>query len=192
VKLRALCLVLLLGLCARPVVASPIISVQPDLSTVSLGSSFFLDINIADVSDLFGFQFDLFYDPAMLTATDIVNGGFFADGDSFFIPGAIDDLLGTIAFTASTLLGPIVGVDGSGTLARVSFKAKSSGTSAVGLTSVLLLDSGLSEIAADAQGGSVKVNAGDVAPVPEPTSVVLFGSALVAMWRGRRRITCAA
>jgi hypothetical protein len=189
VKLRALCLVLLLASCARPVAASPIISVQPDPTTVGANSSFFLDIDIAGVTDLYSYQFDLFFDPAILTATDIVNGGFFADGDSFFIPGTIDNLLGTISFTANVLVGPVIGVDGSGTLARVSFTSKSSGTSAVGVTSVVLFDSvDPDPFSADVQDARVTVTA-DATPVPEPTSVVLVGSALVTMWRKRRRLT---
>jgi cohesin domain-containing protein/PEP-CTERM motif-containing protein len=185
-RLRALCLVFVMGLCARPVVALPIVSIEPVTSIVAPGDSFFLDINISNVEDLFGFQFDLAFDPAVLSAITIVEGSFLSSvGESFFIPGIIDNLAGTIAFTANSLLGPIVGASGSGTLARLNFTSTSPGTSIVSLSNVLLLDSSLFEIAAATQDANLT-------SVPEPGSIVLLGTGLFAVWRGRRRFARAA
>jgi hypothetical protein len=182
-KFRALCLIVLLGLCARPAAAVPLVSVGPS-TVVAPGDSFFLDINIGDVKDLFGFQFDLFYDPAVVSANDIVGGTFLSStGEDFFIPGLIDNLAGTIAFTANTLLGPIAGVSGSGTLARLNLTAKAAGSSVVGLANLLLLDSSLSEISAGTQNATVTVTT-----VPEPGTIVLLATGLGAAWLGRRRL----
>src|SRR4051794_16745987 len=177
-----MCLVLLFGLCARPLVASPLLSIDPVSSTVAAGSSFFLDINISDVTDLYGFQFDVSYDPTKVAAIDIVQGAFFPD-DPIFVPGFIDNIVGTITFTAGALVGPVEGISGSGTLARLSLLAMASGFTPLGLTNIVLLDSVGNSIDAAFRDGSVNVTT-----VPEPASGLLLISGLAAAWRARRRL----
>src|SRR5271165_813903 len=83
----------------------PTLSISPASSTVSNGSTFSMDVNISDVTDLSAFQFDLSFDPSILQATGtITEGNFFLSGGGF-VPGTIDNSLGTITFNANTLLG---------------------------------------------------------------------------------------
>jgi len=189
-KLRALCLVLFVGLCARSVAAAPILSIDPSTSTVNQGDTFFFDINITNVIDLYGFQFDILYDSTVLTANEITEGTFLAvGGPTFFFPGT--NTPGNLSFTEGFLAGAVPGVSGDGTLARVSFTAASGGSSSISLADInlLLLDSNLNPIDAGTLDARVDVNASSTAPVPEPGTLMLVGSGVAMAWRNRRKLT---
>ncbi len=150
---------------------------------MGVGETFSLDVAIRDVTDLFAFQFDLGFDPTILAAMSLSEGPFLpSGGGTIFIPGTIDNAAGAITSTGDSLLGLPPGVTGSGTLASVTFDALAFGTSPVTLSNVILLDSGLSPIAFDTEAGAVNV-------VPEPATLLLFGSGLagVAVMRKRGR-----
>lgn len=161
--------------------AAPILSIAPSSIVVGLGITFSADVVIAEVTDLFLFQFDLAFDPTILAATNLDEGAFLPSGGAtFFIPGTIDNAAGSITFTLDTLLGPIPGVTGTGTLASVTFDALAFGTSPITLDNVLLLDSGGFPIAFDKEVGVVSV-------VPEPATLLLFGSGLAGAAVMRKR-----
>ncbi len=169
-----------------PASAVPMLSISPMSQTVQPGQSFSLDVSITDILDLYAFQFDLAFDPAILAAGSITEGSFLPTGGAtFFIPGAIDNTGGTITFTADTLLSPIPGVNGDGTIAIVSFQALALGSSAITLSNVILLDSQSAEITASLTDGTVNVTA-----IPEPSTWLLlatgFTSLLGYSWWYRR------
>lgn len=183
-KWRVVIIAMALGLALHASVASalPILSIDPPSTVVGLGKTFSLDVAIRDVTDLFFFQFDLAFDPAILAATSISEGPFLPNGGAtFFIPGTIDNAAGSINSTGDSLLGLTPGVTGSGTLASVRFDALAFGTSPLTLTNILLLDSAGSPIAFDTEAGAVSV-------VPEPATLILLGSGLAgaALMRNRR------
>ncbi len=152
------------------------ISVQPSTLDVTEGETFSLDIDIANVADLYAFQFDLGFDPTILAAESVTEGSFLPSGGStIFFPGTIDNMGGTIAFNADTLVGAIPGVSGGGTLASVEFEALATGTSVISLNDVELLDSNFNLIDYSAANGSVLVT------TPEPSSLALLGSALLLL-----------
>src|ERR1019366_6371228 len=71
--------------------AGSFISVQPSSQTVNVGDGFSLDVGV-DITDLYAFQFDLSFNPAVLSATSITEGLFLPTGGStFFISGDIDN-----------------------------------------------------------------------------------------------------
>jgi Cohesin domain/PEP-CTERM motif len=178
--IRSMTFLILVGSAA--ICSADNISVQPPSQTVNVGDNFSLDVNV-DITDLYAFQFDLTFNPAVLSATSITEGSLLLTGGStFFIPGAIDNTLGTVFFTANTLLGPGPGVTGSGTLASIYFTALGLGASPVDLSNIGLLDSAFNEIAADSTNGTVNVIPGSVS-VPEPASLLLLllGSGLVGI-----------
>src|SRR5437016_2039186 len=97
--------------------AGVVVDVIPSTTSASLGSSLNVNVLISSVMDLAAFQFDLIFTPSIISPGSISEGAFLpTSGPTFFIPGAIDNVGGTIAFTADTLLGSGPGVNGSGVL----------------------------------------------------------------------------
>ena len=165
----------------------PILSIAPSSSTVGAGSNVVLDVNIANVTDLFAFQFDLSFAPGTVSAASIVEGAFLAGGGTTaFIPGTIDNVGGTIAATADTLIGPGPGVNGSGTLAVLTLTGLAPGTS-IDFSSVFLLDSNLTGINSSLQSGSVTVTS---TAVPEPNTLVLLIAGMSLLASRFLRKTC--
>lgn len=165
---------------------STTLSIEPAFSTPSLASFFDVSVTISNVTDLYAFQFDITFDPAILSATNIKEGAFLSTGGStFFIPGSIDNTAGagTITFTADALTGAVPGVTGSGTLADISFQALASGISSINLFNVILLDSKSTDISFTTQSGSVTV----ASAVPEPSTILLISMGMVALGMVRKK-----
>jgi general secretion pathway protein D len=155
------------------------ISVDPAAPTETVGQSFTLNVNISGESDLYGYQFDLGFNPAVLEATAVSEGTFLSTGGpTIFVPGAIDNVGGTIAANADILDGAVSGVSGSGNLLSVTFLAIGAGSSDVQVFNLFALNSfglGLTETTS---GSTVTVTA--PATAPEPGSWLLLGSGIAA------------
>lgn len=181
--------VFILMLCAGVASAEVTLSLQGPSSPVAVGGQFDVDVNITGVSDLFAFQFDIGFDPAFASALLVTEGPFLgAGGATFFIPGAIDNIGGSVTFTAGTLTGMGPGVTGNGMLARLRFRALTEGAGNFSLLSPSLYNSTvLDPITVTTQGTSVAAEASTA--VPEPAAVLLLAGVLGALGvaRGRRR-----
>lgn len=169
--------------------AVPIVSVDTDPSTagvqtsleVNPGDMFSVDIVISGVeasSTLNAFELDLGFDPAILMATGVVDGGFLLAPS---IVVQIDLTPPEVMFAEATLLP--IGAVGSGVLASIGFTALTAGVSLLGLNDVVLSAPFGVPIAVDAvNDGSVTVRSAQ-----EPSTVALFVVGLLTLAGIRRR-----
>ena len=102
---------------------------------IHVGDTFTFDVRAENVVDLAGWQLDIGFDPAILEAIDVSEGGFLETdgGSTFFQGGSIDNVAGKITgLRAAQITGD--GVSGTGSLLQVRFKAKSGGETALALS----------------------------------------------------------
>jgi Cohesin domain/Dockerin type I domain len=180
----------LVFLFAAAAASAATISVQPSAVATPAGQLVNLDIHVDSVTDLYGWNFDINFDPSILQAISVTEGDFLDSGGStFFIPGDIDNVGGDISFNADSLESAVPGVTGSGGLAEVQFMAIAPGMSPVDLVNLSLLDSQLNPIDADIANGAVTV----VTATPEPAgwSLMLACLGLVSGLIARRRAAAA-
>jgi len=115
-------------------VANPGVSYTFSKIPIHLGDTFTLDIGAKDVFDLAGWQFDIAFDPAALEAIDVSEGDFLKkdSGTTFFQSGNIDNISGRITGLSAARLST-QGMNGTGPLLHVRFRAKSAGETELAL-----------------------------------------------------------
>ena len=185
-RLTSICLWALGALLACSVQASaaPLIGIEPETLSVSHGQSFGVYIVIHGATDLFAFQFDLSFDPRLLSAISVAEGGLLSSGGStIFFPGTIDNVGGRISFTLGTLTDSLPGVDGTGALTGIVFRSRNaSGIATLKLSDIILLDSNLADL------DFVPPVPAPIAVVTEPGTLALLAPMLLGMaWALRRR-----
>lgn len=179
----------LLGSAAR---AQTVVSVNPGSQTVTAGTDFTVDVNISGVSNLYGYQFDLSFNPSVLSAVSSSEGSFLAKaGSTFFIPGTNDNTHGVVSATGDTLTGSSQGASGSGNLVVFTFDAIKSGFSAITISGTQFINSTFGSITTSSTGGSVTVG-GMKAPEIDPSSALgaitlLVGGLVLLRERSARR-----
>ena len=101
---------------------------------IHTGDTFTLDVRAENVFDLSGWQFNIAFDPAILEAINVSEGGFLKSdgGTTFFQGGTIDNAAGRIVGLSVARLST-QGVDGTGSLLQIRFKAKSAGETELAL-----------------------------------------------------------
>jgi len=164
-------------------------TIQFSTSSVQVqpGTSFTLDVVASDVFDLYAYAFDLTWNPAVLRATGVTGGAFLPTaGSTFFDGGTVDNQSGIIGGTYDTLIGNTPGASGSGVLVTIAFEALSLGSTDLGFSNVITLDSGLNDSGLTVEGGNVTVTE-SAAAAPEPGTWMMMGLGLLGVWFGGRR-----
>ena len=123
-------------------VANPSVSYTFSKTPIHREDTFTLNIGATDVSDMAGWGFDIGFDPAALEAISVAEGGFLKMASTtFFQGGTINNATGKIEGLNALRLSTALGVNGTGTLVQVTFKAKSSGETRVTLENFQFGDS---------------------------------------------------
>ena len=123
--------------------------VKPPLERAAVGETFAVQINVADVVDLYSFAFDLAYNPNVLKIQSITEGEFLkrGGGNTFFSSGEPNEAQGKQNNIVSTRFSPTnTGESGNGTLADVTFQVIGSGESGINMSGVQLFNSIVEEI----------------------------------------------
>lgn len=161
--------------------AAPVLTADAAPDPATLGTDVSVDVRIADIVDLYGYQFTLNYNASLLRAIGVTEGAFLGSaGQTFSYGGDIDNTAGSISFIFNSLIGDIPGASGSGSLAQIRFETIGIGSSALSFSDVLFLDSLGADIAVDAGASQVGV-------VPEPAGYMLMGIGLIGAAALRRR-----
>jgi|GEM_PF-3273494 len=143
---------------------STTVSVSPSSQTILIGNSTSADIRIESVSNLYGAEVHLSFNPSILEVQGIADGNLLTGGFSL---KNWDNSAGTVYY-AYTLLYPASPADGSGVLCTITFKGIGEGTSPLNFTQVKLSDPDGGSIPASSQDGSVTVAAPGPTPTPAP------------------------
>lgn len=130
---------------------------NPQSIDVAVGDTVNFDINVGSMSNLYGYQFDINYNPAVLEFISLTDGGFLSTSPFCVEYNATSGLIRNVACTRMGTSG----VSGSGTLKRVSFRALASGRNSIWLSNVKVVGvSGttLPEIIPEVIGADVSVS----------------------------------
>ncbi|MDR0492103.1 MAG: hypothetical protein LBH74_00470 [Nitrososphaerota archaeon] len=130
---------------AGPATLTLVSSTPLDLTyptTLQLGSTFTVQVNIANVEDLWGVNFDLTWNPDVVTVTKVQKGTFLtSEGAADMSPAtAIDNVGGHFPSKFSHVLLERTGVTGGGLLTTITFEVQGFGNCDIALTDVKLLN----------------------------------------------------
>jgi len=168
------------SLVASPAFANTTMDVAPAETSVSVGDSSTLEVAIGGFVGevgVYGFQFDLSYDPSIVSVERVDEGPLLAPGGfKVFLPGEVDEGAGRVGFVAGTPLGPQpLDVPHGGAAATVRFKALARGTSPITISNAVVLSFDREELSIETSGGLVRV-------VPEPAGPLLCATSLLALF----------
>ncbi len=110
------------------------ISIAPsEVGDLPTGQTFTVDVVIADVSSLYGWQINVTFNPGILNADAVGEGPFLKSVNETAWPKPVIDNTKGYIFASGLLMPPYppAGATGGGTLANITFTVKSSGSSAL-------------------------------------------------------------
>ncbi|MBN1640432.1 MAG: hypothetical protein JXA09_04280 [Anaerolineae bacterium] len=160
---------------ASALAAGTVAQLLPATQTIAVGATTTVTFHVADVDDLYGFQAEIAFDPAVLAVVDADAGtpgvqvglGSWLEPDFVFRNDA-DNSTGIITLALSQL-APSPAVSGSGDLATITFHSLAMGVSSIRFTDLTLANVGSNVIAATHQDAQLAVSDGTPLPTPTPT-----------------------
>jgi hypothetical protein len=143
--------------------ASTTVQVSPSITHVNVGTVFNINVTVTDVTNLYAWEFRLYFLNAIINCTAITEGSFLRSaGTTVFIQNITNNYNSTYgrALAACTLLGAGKSVSGSGVLATLTFNATSNGDTNLDLQETKLSNINSQSIPHDTIGGRVRVGPG--------------------------------
>ena len=168
--------------------APPVLGLKPDAQGT-------LDVRVDNVQGLYGLEFQLVFDPDIITVIDadpdkegvqVKPADWWKDG--FVAVNRVDNEAGRIDF-AATLLRPALAVNGNRVVATIPFLARKTGTSSLNVELATLSTRNAEAIPYTQQTGQAWVNESGQAPNvqagtrsagPAPGRLALAGGAILA------------
>jgi hypothetical protein len=146
--------------CEAEQISSPTplkIGFSPETIISEPGDAFTVDVIVSGVPDLFGFQFDVSYNPAILEFKEAKKGGLLSNdsSDRLFCMD-YQPTPGLIKKFVCTMLGEN-GIKGNGVLETLTFKALTKGSSTLSLSNVKIADSKVNEMKIEVGVGQVSI-----------------------------------
>lgn len=159
---------------------------NPPQANPQIGGNVLINVRLADVSDLFGAELILQYDPTQLRVRDaqpqegvqISPGPLLDSFGGFIARNNVDPEAGLIRFSF-TLLPPNPGVSGEGILASIAFEPLTSGPFTIEIAEARLASSDSQLMPVRTQGIIIDAIPA-VSTTPGLTSILSFGVALLA------------
>lgn len=131
-----------------------------DLTVNAVGDSFTVNVSVNNVTNLYSYDFELYYNSTVINGTQIIQGSFLGSGAFFHVVNFTDHYTPTQGFASvfCALVTNVSGVTGSGVLATIKFKSLALANSTIlHLTDVELLDPHLNLIPHGNVDGTIKV-----------------------------------
>ncbi len=144
------------------------VSVSVPTQPVSPGSQFTVNITVQPSSAIAGAQFNLAYNPALVTVSGVTEGNLLNQNgaSTYFTPGTINNTAGTVTGAAGAIVTPGQTVSNSGTLAVITMTAGSTrGTGTLTLSNVVVGDINGQSLTVTMNNAQISV---DHAPVLSP------------------------
>lgn len=140
---------------------TPDLYVDPPSTTVNFGTDFSVNVSVANVTDLGGWEFKLYFGNNAISFMSDEEGPFLKQtGPTTYLPVEITNNYNAthgLVWLACAHLGHVPGVTGSGTLATIGFHAVSGGNTALSLVDTVLGDSQTNTITHTTHNGVVQV-----------------------------------
>jgi len=120
-----------------PPALSTTVSLQPDaVLGLPIGSAFFVDVYMRDVTALWGYQFIIHYDTNVLTAEQYFSYYLFDTA----APSWIDDSKGEVSVAYTSIAADVVGFTGDTPLCRIYFRVDGGGATKLSVDKSVLSD----------------------------------------------------
>jgi len=124
------------------------------------GEQFTVNISVAPGAAIAGVQFNLTFNPAVVTVDSVAEGNLLTQGGAltYFSSGTINNVAGSISGVVGAIITPGQSVSSAGTFAAITLTAGPGGTSPLTLSGVLVADISGQAVATTVVSGQVSIN----------------------------------